>query len=146
MDSLIPQLLIQIPVLALIGFAAFLFRGFQRERQILSNAIRDYEARIETLSGSSKGEDLGKISVALEEMRQELSDALAKVDETTKQTVKMKEHMTNQKTALKEFGRVLSRTSEQTYGELQGLETRIERIQSALVHNGMHVEMESDVA
>jgi hypothetical protein len=54
--------------------------------------------------------------------------------------------MDNQKTALNEFGRVLSRTSEQTYGELQAIESRIRIIESSLKENGFELDDISEAA
>jgi hypothetical protein len=81
---------------------------------------------------------------------QKLSDrfesALTDIESGSAEGEKIREYMANQKTALKEFGRVLSRTSEQTYGELQAIESRIRTIESSLKENGFELDDISEAA
>jgi uncharacterized protein (UPF0335 family) len=56
-----------------------------------------------------------------------------------------RDQIANQKQALKEFGRVLSKTSEQTYNEIQDLDQRISSLFRTLEANGFDVKR-SDAA
>ena len=139
MESIALQAILQLPIVALLFFAAFLFRGLQRERNNLAAAIQDFEARIATVSGTSGGPDKGVLD-EVAKLKTRVESVLADLESTDSDREKTREYMTNQKTALKEFGRVLSRTSEQTYGELQSMEARIRVIEASLNDNGFELD------
>ncbi len=144
MESIALQAILQVPMVALLFFAAYLFRGLQRERNNLAAAVRDFEQR---LSDSSVGGSAGSEVVSdLEELKKRVESALEEFGSASDEREKTREYMANQKTALKEFGRVLSRTSEQTYGELQSMEARIRIIEASLTDNGFELESVSEAA
>ena len=139
MESIALQVILQLPIVALLFFAAFLFRGLQRERNNLAAAIQDFEARIASAPGTSGGPDKGLLA-ELEKLKARVESVSANIDSSESDREKTREYMANQKTALKEFGRVLSRTSEQTYGELQSMEARIRVIEASLNDTGFELD------
>ena len=143
MESIALQAILQIPMVALLFFAAYLFRGLQRERNNLAAAVSDFEQR---LSDSSVGGSNSEVVSDLEELKKRVESALEDFGSSGDEREKTREYMANQKTALKEFGRVLSRTSEQTYGELQSMEARIRAIEASLTDNGFELESVSEAA
>lgn len=143
MESIALQAILQIPMVALLFFAAYLFRGLQRERNNLAAAVRDFEQR---LSDSPVGASSSDVVGELDDLKKRIESALEDLESSGDEREKTREYMANQKTALKEFGRVLSRTSEQTYSELQSIEARIRIIESSLTDNGFELESVSEAA
>ncbi len=143
MESIALQLILQLPIVALLFFAAFLFRGLQRERTTLASAVQDFEARV---SGEAGGGMDPALVAELKTIKERVESALNSIESDSEEREKTREYMANQKTALKEFGRVLSRTSEQTYGELQAMETRIRNIETSLTDNGFELDSVSEAA
>jgi ElaB/YqjD/DUF883 family membrane-anchored ribosome-binding protein len=146
MDSLLLQLVIQLPVIALLVFTAILLRSLSQEKQNLSSAIREFEDRL-AAGGPTANPEVGlALAAEMQKLSDRVESALADIESGSSEGEKTREYMANQKTALKEFGRVLSRTSEQTYGELQAIESRIRIIESSLKENGFELDDISEAA
>lgn len=146
MDSLLLQLVIQLPVIALLAFTAFLLRSLGQEKQNLASAIREFEDRLASGGPSANPEVDLAVVTEMKKLSDRVESALADIESGSAEGEKIREYMANQKTALKEFGRVLSRTSEQTYGELQAIESRIRTIESSLKENGFELDDISEAA
>lgn len=146
MDSLVLQLVIQLPAIALLVFTAYLLRGLSQEKKLLASTMREFEDRLASAGTSANPEVDLALATELEKLSARVEAALADIDSGSAEREKTREYMANQKTALKEFGRVLSRTSEQTYGELQAIEARIGVIESSLRDNGFEIDDISEAA
>jgi len=139
MESLAPLLILQIPVVALLLFTGALLAGLSREKRRLTAAIDDLEHRTNESPAASDDRALANLATELNELKQRVDAGLAGGGSPSEDQEKLREYMGNQKTALKEFGRVLSRSSEQTYSELQALDERLKTIERALKDNGFNL-------
>ena len=146
MDSTVLLLVLQLPVIALLVFTAFLLKSLNQEKHNLAETMRAFEDRLASGAPPSNTETDLALATELEKLSARVEAALTDIESGSAECEKTREYMTNQKTALKEFGRVLSRTSEQTYGELQAIEARIAVIESALKENGFELDDISEAA
>ncbi|MCB0720421.1 MAG: hypothetical protein KDD65_18385 [Bacteroidetes bacterium] len=136
MDSIILQIVLQLPTIALLIFAGFLFRGLQREKANLEDSRMLLEAKLSELHAQGGDPRVKNLEAQVKKMAADLDASLKRIDETRTDGDKAREYMNNQKTALKEFGRVLSRTSEQTYSDLQSLEEKVSTMRRVLEDQG----------
>lgn len=146
MESLTPLLILQIPVVALLLFTGALLAGMSREKRRLTAAIDDLENRTNESPAGSDDKAFAKLAAELDELRQRVDAGPAGSGSPSEDPEKFREYMANQKTALKEFGRVLSRSSEQTYSELQALDERLATIERSLKDNGFDLGQVDEAA
>lgn len=139
MDSIFLQIVLQIPTIALLVFAGLLFRGFQRERVNLEDSRMLLESKFADVRTADTDGTVKRLDESFRNLSADLEALRARLDEFSADQDRAKEYMDNQKTALKEFGRVLSRTSEQTYSDLQQLDDRIASMRRALADQGFEL-------
>ncbi|NNE36594.1 MAG: hypothetical protein HKN13_15275 [Rhodothermales bacterium] len=136
MDSIILQVVLQLPIVALLIFAGLLFRSLQREKVNLEDTRLLLESKLSDLSRKDVDQTVRSMETQLKSLTAELDTIRGSMSSSIESQDRVKEYMDNQKTALKEFGRVLSRTSEQTYGELQQIEDKITVLRETLSNQG----------
>ncbi len=141
--DIVVLIVMQIPAVAILFFAAYLFKEIQKDRSALLAAR-------EALENASHDGVSSHSSEKLDTMQRTI-DALQKRFDTLESAVESagagnsKDQIANQKQALKEFGRVLSKTSEQTYNEMQDLDQRVATLFRTLEANGFDA-VRSDAA
>ena len=144
MDSIV-LMVMQIPTVAILFFAVYLFREVQKDRAALQAARETLENSSFEGSDSTSPEEIKSIRSEIESIRNEISN-LAESTSGEAFSETDREQLANQKRALKEFGRVLSKTSEQTYNEMQDLDQRISALSRAMEANGFDIHRSVDAA
>ncbi len=135
MESIVVEAIRQIPALVLAG-SAFYFYWLAKKA---ASAPQPASALPEGIA-----DELRSAVQSTSKLEQQLSDLSSRIEdiETEKQYLEeaeesIRSQLSNQKMALKEFGRVLSKTSEQTYTDFNSFEERLTRIEESLNERGM---------
>lgn len=143
MDSIVVLIVMQIPAVAIVFFAFYLFKEVQKDRSALLAAREALENASHESSGAMPNINVENIQRDFEGLVRRLDSIESSLDSGKGEGGR--DQIANQKQALKEFGRVLSKTSEQTYNEIQDLDQRISTLFRTLEANGFDV-IRSDAA
>lgn len=144
MNSIV-LIVMQIPTVAILFFAVYLFREVQKDRAALQAARETLENANPDSIGADSSAELASIRTDLSALQEQLA-SLGSDENDDGLTEAVREQVANQKRALKEFGRVLSKSSEQTYNEMQDLDRRISELSRVLESNGFTVRHSVDAA
>lgn len=144
MNSIV-LIVMQIPTVAILFFAVYLFREVQKDRAALQAARETLENAKFEGGDSDSSQEFETIRNELSDLKNQLSEIEAGGSDEGL-TEAERDQLSNQKRALKEFGRVLSKSSEQTYTEMQELDRRINDLEHVLESNGFTVRHKVDAA
>ncbi len=135
MESIVVEAIRQIPALILAALALFFYRAAKKAGSVSHDAVAIPEKFKEQISESSAA--ISRLESEIESLRSTVDahDELTQQFADTEESIRSQ--LSNQKMALKEFGRVLSKTSEQTYTEFNSLDDRVGRVEKALTDRGM---------
>lgn len=136
MESNLVPLLLQLPTVVLVAFALVLFRSIRRQKASVEENQTALENRIATLAKQDVDRLVKDIDTKLVALSSQVEVMRASVAKSAEDHERVRDYMNNQKAALKEFGRVLSKTSEQTYNELQQLDDQVTSVRKALADHG----------
>ncbi len=135
MESILVEAVRQLPALVLAGLAFYFYRTAQKATELHHDAPAIPDNLIQTLE---------TVRSRAEKLESDYDDLVARLDQNDSREQASEEEregirsqLTNQKMALKEFGRVLSKTSEQTYTEFGSLDERLRQVEDALSERGM---------
>lgn len=135
MESIAVEAIRQIPAFIL-AIMAFYFYRTARKNQAVSLEPAGLPVELESQLEAAKNaverleSDYSEIKAAMDDF-ESLKTAIEESDDS------IRSQLSNQKMALKEFGRVLSKTSEQTYTEFGSLEERLGRVEDSLTERGL---------
>ncbi|NND70685.1 MAG: hypothetical protein HKN43_03815 [Rhodothermales bacterium] len=142
MDSILVLIVLQIPTVAILFFSVYLFREVQRDRAALLSARETLEnASLNPAEVGVSNDAIEKISSELDAVQRRIS--MIESNSSADLSDADRDQIANQKRALKEFGRVLSKTSEQTYTEMQDLDQRISALHRAMEINGFEIQRDA---
>ncbi len=135
MESIAVEAIRQIPAFMLAIMAFYFYRtarknesASQEPAMVPDELLSQIAAATNTLERIES--DYSGIKAAVDDL-ESLKSAIEESDES------IRSQLSNQKMALKEFGRVLSKTSEQTYTEFGSLEERLGRVEDSLTERGL---------
>lgn len=135
MESIAVEAIRQIPALVLAILAFYFYRTARKNETVSmepAGVPAELESQLEAATNAVERleSDYSEIKAAMDDF-EALKNAIEESDES------IRSQLSNQKMALKEFGRVLSKTSEQTYTEFGSLEERLGRVEDSLTERGL---------
>ena len=135
MESIAVEAIRQLPAF-LLAILTFYFYRVARKAESASPKPAAIPAELESRVKASSNA-VERIESDLSEVQQriqEMGSLKSQIEETEEA---IRSQLANQKMALKEFGRVLSKTSEQTYTEFGSFQERLGRIEDRLKERGL---------
>jgi|GEM_PF-5930715 len=142
MDPIVQQIITQVPMLALLVFLFYMFRGYHKEREAFARAGTD---------GGDNSRVVGAISelgVSLDGGMQSLKEQMEQIrTETHEASVafdKVNEQVKKQRAAVREIGSVLSEQSDRVSADFNELEQRLQKLEGAPQTNGHSVLVEPE--
>ena len=135
MESIVVEAIRQLPALALAVLAFYFYRSakrasaFESESQALPDGLMERLDSFESLAN--------QLELELQRVNTRIETSEGQLDKMEEENETIRSQLSNQKMALKEFGRVLSKTSEQTYTEFNSYEERFGTIEKSLSERGM---------
>lgn len=135
METFVVEAIRQLPALVLAVLAIYFYRSAQRanETSVVASSVPD--DLIQTLESLAARAD--RLDSDLHSIRDEIDASAQHDDGHAEDWEGIRAQLSNQKMALKEFGRVLSKTSEQTYTEFSAFEERLRNVENVLAHRGL---------
>lgn len=135
MESIVVEAIRQLPALVLAVLAIYFYRSAQRATELSHDTPAVPSELLQNVDGLCSRAD--QLESGLREMLASLEAHESATVEDEQEAEAMRAQLSNQKMALKEFGRVLSKTSEQTYTEFGAIDERLREIEKALAERGM---------
>ena len=135
MESIAVEAIRQIPAFLLAILAFYFYRAAKKNETVSQQPAQiPAELQSKVKEASEAVDRLDSEYASLKESVREFEDLKNAIQESDES---IRAQLSNQKMALKEFGRVLSKTSEQTYTEFGSLEERLGRVEDSLRERGM---------
>lgn len=135
MESIVVEAIRQFPALVLAGSAFYFYRLSKKAASVSKPTPALPEGILDELR--SAVEATGSLEQQLSDLSRRIEDVETDKQHLEESEESIRSQLSNQKMALKEFGRVLSKTSEQTYTDFNAFEERLGRIEESLNERGM---------
>ena len=136
METFIVEAIRQLPALVLVVLVIYFYRAAQRSNAESYAAPAVPEDLLQTLDRLAERAD--EFDADIKALRDASESDESQETGLEEEREAIRSQLSNQKMALKEFGRVLSKTSEQTYTEFSAFEERLRQIEERLSERGLH--------
>ncbi len=138
MDPILQQVITQVPMLALLVFLFYMFRGYHKEREAFAQAGLaggDNGRMAEAITALSAAFDSGMTS-----MKENMDRMAAETHEAVSAFEQVSEQVQKQRAAVREIGSVLSEQSDRVSADFEVLEQRLHKLEQAPRTNGHAIE------
>jgi uncharacterized protein YoxC len=134
METFVVEAIRQLPALVLAVLVIYFYRSAQSARESTEEAAAVPDHLMDKLEGLVSRAN--QFDARLQSLREQIDAHSSGDNDLSEEREAIRSQLSNQKMALKEFGRVLSKTSEQTYTEFTAFEERLREVESILAKRG----------
>ncbi len=135
METFVVEAIRQLPALVLAVLVIYFYRSAKRATDSTEHVAAIPDDLVDKLEGLvARANDF---DAQLRNMHEQIDAVGSQEGDLSEEREAIRSQLSNQKMALKEFGRVLSKTSEQTYTEFTAFEERLRQVESILAERGL---------
>ena len=135
METFAVEAIRQLPALVLAVLVIYFYRSSQRATESSEHVAAVPDDLIDRLEGLV--ERANQFDSRLQSLHEQIDAVGSEDTDLSDEREAIRSQLSNQKMALKEFGRVLSKTSEQTYTEFSAFEERLRHVESILAERDL---------